>query len=164
MYKVNDIVVYKKDVCKVKEIKEDSKTHMNYYILNPINDDSLIIKIPTENKTGLIRNLISKKEIEEIINKIPEIEPLTNVDDKYIENTYKELLSGGSYEELIQIIKMAYIRNNERKEQNKKTSEKDDKYFNLAEKYLYSEFGVVLNMSFDETKEYIIKKVEANLA
>ena len=32
-------------------------------------------------------------------------------------------------------------------------------YFNLAEKYLYNEFSVVLNLSYDETKEYVINSV-----
>lgn len=160
MYKVNEKIIYKKDVCKIRDIKEDK--NIKYYILTPIDDESLIIKVPIDNK--LMRNLISKEEIEKIIDEIPNIKPLDNIDDRFIENTYKELLNGGSYEELITIIKMTYIRNNERQKQNKKISEKDDKYFNLAEKYLYNEFGTVLNMTFDETKEYITKKVEANLA
>lgn len=160
MYKVNDKIIYKKDVCKIKDIREDK--NITYYILTPIDDESLIIKVPVENK--LMRELISKEEIEKIIDEIPNIKPLDNIDDRFIENTYKELLNGGSYEELITIIKMTYIRNNERQKQNKKISEKDDKYFNLAEKYLYNEFGTVLNMTFDETKEYITKKVEAKIA
>ena len=160
MYKVNDKIIYKKDVCKIKDIREDK--NITYYILTPIDDESLIIKVPVENK--LMRDLISKEEIEKIIDEIPNIKPLDNIDDRFIENTYKELLNGGSYEELITIIKMTYIRNNERQKQNKKISEKDDKYFNLAEKYLYNEFGTVLNMTFDETKEYITKKVEAKIA
>ena len=28
-----------------------------------------------------------------------------------------------------------------------------------AEKYLYNEFGVVLNMNFDEVKKYIVDKI-----
>lgn len=160
MYKVNDKIIYKKDVCKIKDIREDK--NITYYILTPIDDESLIIKVPVENK--LMRELISKEEIEKIIDEIPNIKPLDNIDDRFIESTYKELLNGGSYEELITIIKMTYIRNNERQKQNKKISEKDDKYFNLAEKYLYNEFGTVLNMTFNETKEYITKKVEAKIA
>ena len=32
-------------------------------------------------------------------------------------------------------------------------------YFKIAEKLLYSEFSVVLNMSYEDTKEYVISKV-----
>ena len=39
----------------------------------------------------------------------------------------------------------------------KKISEKDNIYFNLAKKYLYTELAISLNKSIDEVKEYIIK-------
>ena len=52
------------------------------------------------------------------------------------------------------------MRNDDRKNKNKKVSEKDNDYFNKAEKYLYNELSIALSMSFDETKDYIIKKVQ----
>ena len=38
-------------------------------------------------------------------------------------------------------------------------SEKDDTYFKLAEKYLYNELSISLNMSIEEVKNYIFKIV-----
>ena len=43
MYKANDYLVYKKDVCKVREVKKNKMNGLDYYILVPIDDDSLII-------------------------------------------------------------------------------------------------------------------------
>lgn len=40
-----------------------------------------------------------------------------------------------------------------------KISDKDNTYFNLAEKYLYNELAISLNMTVDEVKEYIIRNV-----
>lgn len=37
--------------------------------------------------------------------------------------------------------------------------EKDDTYFKLAEKYLYNELSISLNMSIEEVKNYIFKIV-----
>ena len=156
MYKENDIVVYKKDVCKIIGIKE--LNNVKYYVMHKVDDLSLTITIPIDSK--LIRNVINKEEVENIINEIPNIEPLSDIDDKYIENKYKELLHSGSYKDLITIIKSAYIRNNDRIKNNKKTSEKDTKYFDLAEKYLYTELAVALDMSVLETQNYVINKVE----
>ena len=42
----------------------------------------------------------------------------------------------------------------------KKVSEKDLYYFNQAEKYLYNELSIALQMDFESTKNYIIKRVE----
>lgn len=76
-----------------------------------------------------------------------------------IENEYKILLQNGTHEDLIKIIKTTYLRNKNRLNQNKKISETDDKYFKLAERYLYSEFSIILNMNLEETKEFIINKL-----
>lgn len=160
MYKANDYLVYKKDVCKVKEIKKNKLNGLDYYILVPIDDDSLIIDVPTDNRMGYIKDIITKKEAEKLINSIPQIEPLSNIEDKYIENRYKDLIYNGTREDLIRIIKTTYLRNEERTKNKKKISDKDFNYFNKAEKYLYNELSIALNMSFDETKNYIISKVK----
>lgn len=159
MYKENDYLVYKKDVCKVREIKKNKMNGKDYYILVPINDESLIIDVPTDNKMGLIRNAITKEEAENLIKKIPYIEPLKNIDDKYIEKTYKDLIYHGTHEDLIKIIKTSYLRNEDRAKGKKKLSDKDTKYFEQAEKYLYNELSISLGMSFEETREYIINRV-----
>lgn len=160
MYKVNEYVVYKKDVCKVKEIKENKLNGNSYYILVPIDDESLIIDVPIDNRMGYLRSVMSKREAYKLIDSIPHIEPLHNIDDRYIEKTYKDLLYSGTYEDLIKIIKTTYLRNDDRVKNKRKISEKDSNYFNLAEKYLYNEISISLGMNFDETKDYIIEKVK----
>ena len=160
MYKENDYLVYKKDVCKVKEVKKNKINGLDYYVLIPIDDNSLIIDVPTDNRMGWIRDIIKKEDAEKLINRIPQIEPLKNIKDKNIETKYKELLYKGTQEDLIKIIKTTYLRNEERINNNKKRSDKDFNYFNRAEKYLYNELSIALNMSFDKTKNYIINKVK----
>lgn len=152
MFNTGDFVVYKRDVCKIVNIKNE------YYVLVPITDNSLKISVPVTNKFGFIRNLISKNEIMEIIKKIPNIETI-ETNDKLIENEYKNLMNTGSHEDLIKIIKTTYLRNKERIDNNKKIGDKDNNYFSLAEKYLYNEFAIVLNMSYDDTKKYVIEQV-----
>ena len=45
MYKDNDYLVYGKDVCKVFEITKEN--NISYYLLRPLKDQSLKIKVPT---------------------------------------------------------------------------------------------------------------------
>lgn len=156
MFRENEIVVYKRDVCRIKEVKNNYYNNKDYYILEPIYDSSLKIEIPIDSK--LIRQLISKEEIDKLIGKIKDID-IINSQERIIENEYKNLLQSGNYEDLIKIIKTTYIRNKNREENKKKISEKDDHYFKLAEKYLYSEFSVVLGLTIDETKKYIVDNV-----
>lgn len=153
MYKVDDLLVYKKDVCRVKEIKYKYLRNTDYYVLSPITDDSLKIQVPVDSK--VIRNIISKEETNKIINTIPNIDIIKS-DAKTLENEYKTLMQNGTHEDLIKIIKTTYLRNEERIANNKKTIDKDNYYFNQAESYLYQEFAISLNMPYNEVKQYII--------
>lgn len=155
MYKIGDKVVYKRDVCVVSEVKDikDRK----YYVLLPTLDDSLKITIPIDN--GNIRPLLTKKEVEALINRINHIDIITS-NQRLIENDYKELLHSGKHEDLIKIIKTTYLRNKERLDNKRVAGEKDKEYFNKAEKFLYNEISYVLGLSYDETKKYVNEAVE----
>ena len=120
-------------------------------------DESLKIEVPVN--SDFIRNVIDKNTANEIIDNIVNIDVI-NINDKLIESEYKRLLHDGGYEGLIKIIKTTYLRNNERINNKKKISEKDDNYFNLSEKYLYSEFAIALGISYDDVKDYVIKRIE----
>ena len=61
MYNIGDYVVYLRDVCKISDIKRKYMNDMDYYILIPVNDNSLKLSIPTNNKC--IRNLIAKEKV-----------------------------------------------------------------------------------------------------
>ena len=152
MFNIGNFIVYKKDVCKIVDIKNE------YYVLVPITDNSLKINVPISNKFNYLRNLINKDDVMKIIEKIPNIE-IIETNDKLIENKYKELINSGKHEDLIKIIKTTYLRKKERLDHNKKIGDKDNTYFNLAEKYLYNEFAIVLGMNYDDTKNYVIEQV-----
>lgn len=151
MYKIGDYIVYKRDVCKIKDIKDSN------YVLNPIDDETLTIRLPQSN--NLIRQIISKKESEELIKKIPNID-IIKVNDKLLENEYKNLLNSGKLEDLVKIIKTTYLRNEDRINNRKKIGEKEDNYFKKSEKLLYNEISISLNLSYEETKKYIKERVE----
>ena len=159
MYKIDDYVMYRHDVCKIKDIRENKLTGKTYYVMTPLDDESLIIDIPVEDKMGFLRDIISKEEAEKLISNIPCIEPLNGISDKDLVFLYKELINTGTHENLIKIIKTTYLRNEERINNNRKISEKDNTYFKLAEKYLYNELSISLDMTVDEVKNYIIKVV-----
>ena len=157
MFKVGDYIVYRKDVCVVKEIMKNFYGNKDYYRLGLINDSSLKIDVPVDSK--FIRDIISEAEVNKIIDNIPMIEIVKN-QDKYIENVYKELMISGRHEDLIKIIKTSYLRNKERLDNNKKVIDKDNNYFMQAEKYLYTEFSIALGISYEDAKNYVIERVK----
>ena len=162
MYKSGDVVVYRRDVYRIKDVKDNYFFNKTYYIMNPIDDDSLVTGVPADT-TSYLRDVITKEEAEDLIAKIPFIETI-QVNDRDIEYEYKRLLGENTLESLIKIIKTAYLRNMTRLDQNKKISEKDEQYFNQTERRLYNELSISLQLTFDETRQYVIDSVKALLA
>lgn len=146
-----DYIVYRKETCKIIE-KEDG-----YYRLVPVNDTSIKYKVPVD--SNFLKKVITKEEIDRLLLEIPEINTI-DLGEKQIEQEYKELMKSGTHEDLVKIIKTSYLRNQIRILNNKRIGEIDDEYFRRAEKYLYEEIGIVLNLSFENTKEYIINKLK----
>lgn len=159
MFKKNDYVIYKRNVCIIKEINPNSYSGKEYYILVPIDDPSLKINIPVDKSNLLLRNIMTKEEAEALIKKIPNIKTINN-NNKTLEVEYKNLMNTGNLDDLISIIKTTYLRNDSRIKSGKKIADKDNDYFNRAERYLYNELSLSLNMPYEETKEYVISKVE----
>ena len=147
---MKNYIVYRKEVCQIIDEKE------GIYVLIPAYDNSIKYKVPAN--SPLLKDLMTREEIDRLLLEIPHINVL-NMSDKQIEQTYKALMNNGTHEDLVKIIKTTYLRNQLRILNNKKISEKDDEYLKRAEKYLYEEIGVVLNMSFEQTKGYVIKKI-----
>ncbi len=146
-----DYIVYRKETCKIIE-KEDG-----YYRLVPVNDTSIKYKVPVD--SNFLKKVITKEEIDRLLLEIPEINTI-DLGEKQIEQEYKDLMKSGTHEDLVKIIKTSYLRNQIRILNNKRISEIDDEYFRRAEKYLYEEIGIVLNLSFENTKKYIINKLK----
>ena len=157
MLKVGDYVIYQEQVCQIKEQKINEFTNLESFILVPVTDSSLKLNVPVNNPN--IKNLMTKEEIENLIALMPSI-PLIDIEDKLLENEYKRLYHSGSKEDLIRINKTTYKRNQNRLNNNKKISEKDNKYFTLAENLLYSEIATVFGISLEEAKEYILANVQ----
>lgn len=159
MYEINEYIIYKNEVCIVKDILKKYYKGEDFYVLEPINDKSLSIKLPVSDKNKILRRIITKEEALNLINEIPKIETVM-LDDKYLDNSYKELLNERSHHSLIKIIKTAYIRNEERRNNKLKAKEKDCNYFNMAEKLLYDELSIALEKSYDDTKKFVINEVK----
>ena len=71
--------------------------------MTPINDESLIINIPVN--SNLLRKVISSEEAKIIIEKIPNISPITDIIEKNVETQYKELLNTDNTKILLKLLK-----------------------------------------------------------
>lgn len=161
MYKINDVVMYKRDVCRVVGKEKSGFTGEKCYILVPYysEDGSTRMQVPVSNKAGHLRDLVTKEEIDQLIRETPDIETLENKPAN-MKSQYANLLKTDKLSDLVCIIKTSYGRNKVRMEQHKKLASVDDEYLRKAEKYLFDELSVSLGMSYDEAKDYFNAEVD----
>lgn len=86
MYNINDKLIYNKEVCVVKDILKKVYQEKDYYCLTPINDPTLLIKVPTDSIS--IKPILTKEEAHKIIEDIPKVDIIKS-DDKSLENYIK---------------------------------------------------------------------------
>ena len=96
LYKVKDIVVYRRDVCRIT----GKKTQWLYGGNNAIffepyfpTSGSVSIQVPVSNKAGHLRDLITKEEIDQLIIDTPDLETLESKPAN-MKSQYASLLKG----------------------------------------------------------------------
>ena len=155
MYKIDDVVVYRRNVCRVVGQCKSDFTGEECYILEPYSasDGSTRMQVPVANKGGHLRNVITQEEIDHLISRFSTIECLENKPAN-MKSQYASLLKGDAPEDLVRIIKTSYLRNKERMESHKKLASIDGEYLLKAERYLFEEFAVAMHTSFEKAKSY----------
>ena len=160
MFKIGDYVAhYKEGVCEVMSIGKlnisCSDKEKEYYTLKPLYDAGGTLYTPVDNEKRQIREVISGEEAQALIDDMLNIEMIGVADEKRRVLSYQEALLRNQCIDWISLIKTSYIRKMNRLASGKKVINVDDKYLNIAEKFLYGEFAVALGLPKDEVKGYI---------
>ncbi len=160
MFQVNDVVIYRRDVCKIVDTVKSEMTGEDCYVLEPYaaTSGARRMQVPVSNRGGHLRNLSTEEEIRDLIHRMPSMEMLENKPAN-MKSQYVALLKSNSPEDLIKIIKTSYFRNKERQDNHKKLASIDGEYLRKAEKYLFSEFSVALGKSYEECREDFIREI-----
>ena len=142
MFKIGDYVAhYKEGVCEVVNIgKIDmGSSDKEYYTLKPVYDAGGTVYTPVDNKRDQIRKLITKEEAENLIKEMPKIDIIGVTNEKQREGMYKNAL----------------LHNQCRV---------DERYMSSAEKFLYGELAVVMEIPRDKVSGYVKEHLDAELA
>lgn len=167
MFEVGQYIVYgSSGVCKVVAIGTSDLSGVSkerlYYTLEPCYTRGSRILTPTDNQKTVMRDLITREEADQLIDHAKEIETLWITDERNRESEYKNVIAKCDCQELIRMIKTIHYRKQKRIASGKKVTSSDEKYYKLAEDNLYNELAVVYNMSREETKEYMMNRIEKN--
>ena len=164
-YKVNDTVMYgAQGVCRIVDIseREFAGNTMTYYILKPVYDEKSTIFVPVKNEklTEKLRRILSAEEIHTLIKSMPEEKTLWIEEENVRKERYKEILTHGDRTQLIGMLKALDVHRKELEEKGKKLHIADDTFFKEAEKMLYEEFALALDLQLEEVLPFILEQIE----
>lgn len=164
MFGNNETIIYgSQGVCKITEIAEktyDGHTKQ-YYTLRPLYNDTSVLYVPVDNPslTGKMHRVLSAAEIHALIDSIPQEGALWIEDERERKIAYKEMLERGDRRELVGMIKALYLHQKQQQAKGRRLHVADEKFFKTAEKILYDEFALVLDIEPDQVLPFLLKKM-----
>lgn len=163
MIKIGQIVVTKNSgVCKI--ITEEEMNFgagiKKYYVLRPVfaKDQSSKVYIPAD-QNGLLRPLMKKEEILDVIDTMPKMEKIWFNDQKERRSKFDEIYRRGNIYEICQLVKSLYLHNEELKLSKHTLSMLDREYLNKLKEGVYQEFSLALDIPYEEVDNYIEKRI-----
>ncbi len=165
MFQIGDnIVCGNSGVCTVEDIGTLNigavQKDRLYYTLKPVYETGGKIFVPVDNDKVVLRFILSKDQVTQLLGSIPQIEQLWIADEKKREQEYRNAVNSCDCGRLVQIIKTLYSRKCERIQNGKKVTAVDDKYFRIAEDRLYEELALALGISKSEVEDDVRQYIE----
>ena len=164
MFDVGDTVLYgNQGVCRItaRDEKKIAGTVITYYVLKPVCDENSTVYVPSSNTELLskMRAVLSEKEIYELIEELPDKETIWIDDENERKQKYQAIIDEGDRKKLVQLIKTLRITKEEKQKSKKKFHQSDEMILKQAEKLLYSEFALVLNIAPDEVLPFMMQQL-----
>ena len=162
MFDIGEYVVYgNKGVCEVKKIGPvdipGMSSERNYYTLSQVYTKGSTIYVPVDKEDSGLRYVLSKDEVNELIDEIPSMKPVWIQNDKEREQLFTENIRKADTKRLIEMMIALYERRERRIADGKKATSTDERYFRAAEDILFGEIGVVLGVNKNEVKDILWK-------
>lgn len=165
MYQPGEIIFYNGEgVCRVESVgpvDASANKQKLYYTLQPLYRQGKIF-IPVDSPV-FSRPVITRRQAEELLRRIPSIkaEVYENRNLRMLNEHYQTLLQTHDCEDMLQVIRSVYVKQQELKAQGKKPGLVDERYMKRAEDLLYGELAVALDIPKESVLDHIISVMES---
>lgn len=163
MIEIGQVVVTKNSgVCEIisKEEMSFSVGKREYFILKPIfneqNQTKIYIPVDQEN---LIRPIMKKEEVLNIIDEMPKMKKIWFSDQKIRKTEFEKIYRSGDIYKICQMVKSLYLHNEELKVAKHTLSMLDRDYLNKLREGIYQEFAIVLELPYEKVEAFIEKRI-----
>lgn len=167
MFQIGDLVVYgTTGVCRVEDITRHNLTGADsdrqYYLLKPMQQDG-VIYTPVDNQKVPVRPVISREEAEALIDLIPTIQAQAYHSPtlQALAQHYQSAVRTNDCRNLVELMMSIYAKRRQAESQKRRLGMVDERYMKQAEKMLYGEFSVALDIPYDAVQSYIAQRVDA---
>ncbi|MEA4890059.1 MAG: CarD family transcriptional regulator [Clostridiaceae bacterium] len=164
MYKIGDSIMFGNcGACRILDIHtrpDNNNDSTLYYILQPIFDENSRIYFPVNSDKVFLRSLYSKQEVEQLIASMGTLEPLWIDDKKEREIKYRDIFKSCDSQVCMRMLKGLYLKKKDKIAGGKTLSESDILMYRSAEKLLFEEFALALNIPVGSVSNYINARLQ----
>lgn len=167
MFQPGDLVIYNTTgVCRVEDVTTPDMSGADrtklYYRLQPLYQDG-VIYTPVDNPKVLIRPVISRREAEALIDRIPTIdaEICRAPTIQALAQHYQAAVRSSSCLDLVELVMSIYAKQQQAEAQKRRLGMLDERYMKQAERLLHGELAAALGIAFEEVPAYIARRVHA---
>ncbi len=164
MFNINDTVLYGGEgACRITgmtERKFGGKTR-NYYILKPLYNEDTTLYVPVDSGTlvARMRKIISVEEAYEVIDSMREHSDMWIDDARRRHTEFNAIISEGNVRKVSALISTLYEHKHERESSGKSLCLTDERCLKSAERFLNTEFAVVLGINPDKVGKFIRDRI-----
>lgn len=151
-------------VCRVEDITTLNMSGIDktrkYYILKPVSVNTSVVYIPLDTAETSLREVVPKKEAQELVSTVGQAELLDTLDERLLEKQYRECIKTNRCTEWMRLLKTIYNRKQVRLQAGRKATAVDDKYFRIASDNLFAELAIALDVPVENVENTVLEQLE----
>lgn len=163
-FSVGEYVMYgTSGVCRVSgtEMRNfDGQSEKEYLRLEPLSTGTSKYYILSDNAESKIRKLLSRDEINALIDEMPQTEEIWYNDNSERKAAFNSIIKSDDYRQIISMVKSLHSHKLKKTSGGKKLSASDENFMKRAENLMYQEFAAVLGINQEEIQDYIVQRIE----
>ncbi len=161
MFVIGDYVMHNgHGLCVILDLIHNETLDNDFYKLQTIHN-KMSIMMPCDKATQFLRPILSKQSLIKAMNDSVILSNEYVKDNKERKIIFQQLITSNDIVDTIRLLKMLYHLSDDKKIEKKTLGSFDTQFLQQAEKKLFNETAVVMNMTIEDAKNYIYERLKA---
>jgi len=164
MFQANDYVIYgTSDVCRIVDIRKEQFAGCEsdkYYVLKPVYTGNSTIYAPVDKSDEKMRRILTAGEVYKLIGEMPDEKDTWIDDDQLRKEKFNGIIKKGDRSDLVKLIKTLHNKRKELLENGRKFHITDEAVMKEAEKLLYHEFALILDIKPEDVAPFVLGEID----